>query len=106
MLPVSPTPARLPLGTLVGPWRVLERLGLGAHGAAYRALHCHSPSSPVALKLALHPGNPPHAAGGGTTARALARHAPSHRAAWTRKLQVAIHPCRRAGGPQGTGGYR
>jgi serine/threonine-protein kinase len=58
MPPVSPPPARLPLGTLVGPWRVLERLGLGAHGAVYRALHAHSPSSPVALKLALHPGNP------------------------------------------------
>jgi serine/threonine-protein kinase len=37
---------------------VLERLGLGAHGAVYRALHAHSPSSPVALKLARHPRNP------------------------------------------------
>jgi serine/threonine-protein kinase len=52
---VIPNPARLPLGTLVGPWRVLERLGLGAHGAVYRALHAHSPSSPVALKLARYP---------------------------------------------------
>jgi serine/threonine-protein kinase len=43
------------LGTLVGPWRVLERLGVGAHGAVYRAIHAHSPSSPVALKLARYP---------------------------------------------------
>ncbi|WP_223754776.1 serine/threonine-protein kinase [Myxococcus sp. RHSTA-1-4] len=39
----------------MGPWRVLERRGLGAHGAVYRAIHAETPSAPVALKLALHP---------------------------------------------------
>ncbi|NMO15910.1 serine/threonine protein kinase [Pyxidicoccus fallax] len=48
-------PARLPLGTRVGPWRVLERRGLGAYGAVYRAIGVQDSSGPVALKLALHP---------------------------------------------------
>jgi hypothetical protein len=48
-------PARLPLGTRVGPWLVLERRGLGVYGAVYRAIHAQTPSGPVALKLALHP---------------------------------------------------
>jgi len=48
----------LPPGTQVGPWRVAEPAGRGAHGAVYRALRAgqeHSP--PVALKLALFPGD-------------------------------------------------
>lgn len=48
-------PERIPLGTAVDPWRVLERLGLGAHGAVYRAMGARSPSRPVALEVALHP---------------------------------------------------
>jgi serine/threonine-protein kinase len=46
--------ARLPFGTLVGPWRVLERRGLGAYGAVYRAVAAQAPHETVALKLALH----------------------------------------------------
>jgi serine/threonine protein kinase len=49
----------LPLGTQVGPWRVVEPAGRGAHGAVYRALRVgqeHLP--PVALKLALFPRDP------------------------------------------------
>ena len=45
-------------GAQVGPWRVVEPAGLGAHGAVYRALRVgqeHVP--PVALKLALFPGD-------------------------------------------------
>jgi serine/threonine-protein kinase len=42
----------------VGPWLLLERRGLGTYGAVYRALGAESPSGPVALKLALHPGDP------------------------------------------------
>jgi serine/threonine-protein kinase len=34
---------------------VLERLGVGAHGAVYRALPLHASSGPVALKLARYP---------------------------------------------------
>jgi serine/threonine protein kinase len=48
----------LPPGTQVGSWRVMEQAGLGAHGAVYRALRIgqeHAP--PVALKLALFPGD-------------------------------------------------
>jgi len=46
----QPYPELLPPGTQVGPWRVLEPAGLGAHGAVYRAVR-------VALKLALFPGD-------------------------------------------------
>jgi len=48
-------PARLPPGTRVGPWRVLELRGWGAYGAVYRALGVEDVLGPVALKLALHP---------------------------------------------------
>jgi serine/threonine protein kinase len=48
-------PSRLPPGTRVGPWRVLERRGFGAYGAVYRALGVANVLGPVALKLALHP---------------------------------------------------
>ncbi|MFP2926476.1 serine/threonine-protein kinase [Pyxidicoccus sp. 3LG] len=41
----------------MGSWRVLERLGLGSYGAVYRAIGAKTPRSPVALKLALHPGD-------------------------------------------------
>ncbi|WP_324289914.1 serine/threonine-protein kinase [Pyxidicoccus sp. MSG2] len=50
-------PARLPLGTRVGPWRVLDRRGRGVYGAVYRALGAERAMAPVALKLALHPGD-------------------------------------------------
>ncbi|WP_370644048.1 serine/threonine-protein kinase [Myxococcus sp. RHSTA-1-4] len=36
---------------------MLDRRGLGAYGAVYRAVDARSPSSLVALKLALHPGD-------------------------------------------------
>ena len=48
-------PARLPLGSRVGRWLVLERRGQGAHGAVYRALDVERALGPVALKLALRP---------------------------------------------------
>lgn len=52
----TPHPELLPPGTQVGPWRVLEPAGLGAHGAVYRAVHVgQEHASPVALKLALFP---------------------------------------------------
>lgn len=55
MPPHQLNPARLPLGTRVGSWRVLERLGRGANGAVYRAIGSGEVQGPVALKLALHP---------------------------------------------------
>ncbi|MBZ4415743.1 serine/threonine-protein kinase [Myxococcus sp. RHSTA-1-4] len=48
-------PARLPRGTRVGSWCVVERRGLGAYGAVYRAVGAEAGSRPVALKVALHP---------------------------------------------------
>ncbi|QSQ27600.1 serine/threonine protein kinase [Pyxidicoccus parkwayensis] len=57
MQPSYLTPERLPLGTRVGPWRVLERRGRGAYGAVYRAIGTGAVRGPVALKLALHPGD-------------------------------------------------
>jgi serine/threonine protein kinase len=41
----------------VGPWRILERRGLGAYGAVYRAFGVKGVLGPVALKLALYPGD-------------------------------------------------
>ena len=55
MQPGHLNPERLPFGTRVGPWRVMERRGLGAYGAVYRALGAEDSRGAVALKLALHP---------------------------------------------------
>ncbi|MCY1019695.1 serine/threonine-protein kinase [Pyxidicoccus sp. MSG2] len=55
MHPADLNPARLPPGTWVGPWRVLERRGRGACGAVYRAVGAQPAPGPVALKLALYP---------------------------------------------------
>ncbi|MFP2924822.1 serine/threonine-protein kinase [Pyxidicoccus sp. 3LG] len=55
MVPGNLDPARLPLGTRVGPWRVLERRGRGAYGAVYRAIGAQGGRGTVALKLALLP---------------------------------------------------
>jgi eukaryotic-like serine/threonine-protein kinase len=52
-------PASLPLGTEVGSWRVVDWAGRGVHGAVYRAASVHPEQpEPVALKLALLPGDP------------------------------------------------
>ncbi len=58
--PPSPLhPALLPPGTVVGSWRVLAWAGRGVYGAVYRAVPVHSElAPPVALKLALVPGDP------------------------------------------------
>jgi serine/threonine protein kinase len=57
--PASLHPAHLPPGTQVGPWRVVARAGCGVHGAVYRAVSARSQfAPPVALKLALRPGDP------------------------------------------------
>ncbi|MFP2928580.1 serine/threonine protein kinase [Pyxidicoccus sp. 3LG] len=50
-------PACLPSGTRVGPWRVMEQRGRGSFGAVYRAHRDEGAPGPVALKLALHPGD-------------------------------------------------
>ncbi len=43
----------------MGPWRVVAWAAQGVHGAVYRAVPLHSQHSPpVALKLALRPGDP------------------------------------------------
>ncbi len=46
-------PARLPPGTRVGPWRLMELRGKGAYGAVYQARDATGMHT-VALKLALH----------------------------------------------------
>ncbi|WP_224369512.1 serine/threonine-protein kinase [Hyalangium versicolor] len=57
--PSSLQPAALPVGTLVGRWRVVGWAGRGSHGTVYRAVPADSElAAPVALKLALVPRNP------------------------------------------------
>ncbi|MFL5349339.1 MAG: protein kinase domain-containing protein [Hyalangium sp.] len=52
-------PAMLPPGTVVGSWRVVAWAGRGGCGAVYRAVPKHSElAPPVALKMALIPGDP------------------------------------------------
>ncbi|MDY7226310.1 serine/threonine protein kinase [Hyalangium rubrum] len=52
-------PARLPVGTEVGPWRVLGSSAQGTYGAVYRAVRVgEEGAKPVALKLALLPWDP------------------------------------------------
>jgi serine/threonine protein kinase len=55
----APHPALLPPGTLLGPWRVVAWAGRGVYGAVYKAVHSEQVhAAPVALKLALLPGDP------------------------------------------------
>ncbi|WP_224368003.1 serine/threonine protein kinase [Hyalangium versicolor] len=57
--PSSLHPAALPVGTLVGRWRIAGWAGRGFHGAVYRAVPADRElATPVALKLALLPRNP------------------------------------------------
>lgn len=75
----SPTvhPELLPSGTRVGPWRVLEPAGRGAHGAVYRALRVgQEHERPVALKLAVFPGDPRFAREVGMLSRSHHPHIP------------------------------
>jgi hypothetical protein len=52
-------PALLPVGTVVGLWRVVDWAGCGVYGAVFRAVHTEEEQArPVALKLALLPGDP------------------------------------------------
>ncbi len=53
------TPDSLAVGEIVGPWRLEGRAGRGAYGVVYRARRAgHPQSEPVALKMALFPGDP------------------------------------------------
>jgi hypothetical protein len=55
----APYPALLPIGTVVGRWRVVAWQGGGVHGAVYRAVRVgQEDSAPVALKVALLPRDP------------------------------------------------
>jgi eukaryotic-like serine/threonine-protein kinase len=57
--PLTPHPAFLPPGTVVGPWRVVAWAGGGVHGAVYRVVHVdNAQAPPVALKVALMPRDP------------------------------------------------
>ncbi|WP_163989332.1 protein kinase domain-containing protein, partial [Pyxidicoccus caerfyrddinensis] len=51
-------PARLPPGTRLGPWRLLEQRGRGTYGVVYRAVRDEQQTADaVALKLAVSPGD-------------------------------------------------
>jgi eukaryotic-like serine/threonine-protein kinase len=61
--PSSLHPASLPVGTLVGRWRVVDWAGRGTHGAVYRAVPADKEyAAPVALKMALLPRQQPFSA--------------------------------------------
>lgn len=48
-----------PLGSTVGPWRILDRLDSGSYGVVFRAQRAALPASPpVALKVARFPEDP------------------------------------------------
>jgi eukaryotic-like serine/threonine-protein kinase len=56
--PVS-SPAFLPVGTVIGPWRVVAWAGRGVYGAVYRAVRIGQEDAGfVALKVALFPRDP------------------------------------------------
>lgn len=56
---LTPHPAYLPPGTVVGPWRVVAWAGSGVHGAVYRVVPVDDPQAPpVALKMARMPRDP------------------------------------------------
>jgi len=55
----APHPANLRPGTVVGPWRVVGWAGRGVHGTVYKAVRVGQEQvGPVALKVAMMPGNP------------------------------------------------
>ncbi|KFE60628.1 serine/threonine-protein kinase [Hyalangium minutum] len=54
-----PSPASLSPGDLVGPWRIEGYAGRGSYGLVFRARLASQPDSPpVALKMAVFPGDP------------------------------------------------
>jgi eukaryotic-like serine/threonine-protein kinase len=58
MTPPS-SPDSLKPGNLVGPWRIEGYAGRGSYGLVFRARHASQPHAPpVALKLAVFPGDP------------------------------------------------
>ncbi|MFL5349473.1 MAG: serine/threonine protein kinase [Hyalangium sp.] len=57
--PVSTDSRTFVLGSLVGPWRILELHDFGSFGALYRVERAgHPEAGPFALKIALHPEDP------------------------------------------------
>src|SRR5689334_16372958 len=54
----APHPANLRPGAVVGPWRVVGWSGRGVHGTVYKAVRVgQEQAGPVALKMAMMPGN-------------------------------------------------
>jgi hypothetical protein len=51
------SPAGLPPGTFIGPWRLLGQRGRGSYGVVYRAERLNDTQGVGALKLALHPSD-------------------------------------------------
>jgi serine/threonine protein kinase len=55
----APHPANLRPGAVVGPWRVVGWSGRGVYGTVYKAVRVgQEQADPVALKVALMPGDP------------------------------------------------
>jgi hypothetical protein len=55
----APHPANLRPGAVVGPWRVVGWSGRGVHGTVYKAVRVgQEHAGPVALKVAMMPGDP------------------------------------------------
>lgn len=51
-------PDQIGPGSLIGPWRVLESLGAGGFGRAFKVERDEQPGQPYTLKVALRPASP------------------------------------------------
>ncbi|WP_225413637.1 serine/threonine-protein kinase [Stigmatella hybrida] len=75
--PPALSPWFVPAGTRIGPWRVVGWAGNGAHGVVYQAQRVgRETAGPVALKLAMAPGDERFAREGALLARLRHPHIP------------------------------
>jgi eukaryotic-like serine/threonine-protein kinase len=96
-MPPPPAPALspsfVPPGTRIGPWRVVGWGGVGAHGVVYQALRVgREAAGPVALKLAMAPGDERFAREGALLSRLHHPHIPRLEGQGTWKHAQGVSP--------------
>ncbi len=95
MEPPSGAKELLPLGTQVGPWRVEAWAGSGVYGAVYRAVRVNQEhAGPIALKLALLPGDERFAREAHLLSRLQHPHVPRlwEHGQWRHPVVGTLHP--------------